>query len=446
MRSIKILLLSLFVVGLLSYLNIILPKAQVTDAHVTDHNHTDSCGLTSLTVAMQGDGCTSFYKTGNNYATGAQVTNNTGHAINAVLHWDSFFCTSQSDLTSSGACLKNKKTFSKTVSIPAHSSITYATPTLHPADYGSFNSCGLFQNDFWYSYADNGKTCESTLNGTGTGFGYAGDGYCKMWDGVHWPKWECTAQPTTHRTCQNNACVTVSGSGTSTCNSNAECQPQTHKMCQNNACAVVSGPGADTCTQNADCQPQTHLTCVNNTCTKVTGSGSNTCATEGSSCSNEIQHFACLDNACRLVPGSGPSTCSSNNDCTTPTHKACSNNACVVVQGSGSDSCSTDNDCKQPTHRACVSNACTVVVGSGSDSCAQDSDCQTQSCSGTNCGDINITVEQHQEQQQQQQQVLGASVAPAVNSSQLPSTGAGADILLSLVGLIPLGLKLRKLV
>lgn len=69
----------------------------------------------------------------------------------------------------------------------------------------------------------------------------------------------------------------------------------------------------------------------------------------------------------------------------------------------------------------------------------------TSGCT-SNCGDINITVEQHQEQQQQQQQVLGASVAPAVSTNQLPSTGAGAEVLFGLLGLIPVGLKLRKFV
>ena len=49
-------------------------------------------------------------------------------------------------------------------------------------------------------------------------------------------------------------------------------------------------------------------------------------------------------------------------------------------------------------------------------------------------------------QQQQQQAVLAASVAPAVASSQLPSTGSGTEVLFTLLGLLPVGFKLRKLV
>lgn len=74
---------------------------------------------------------------------------------------------------------------------------------------------------------------------------------------------------------------------------------------------------------------------------------------------------------------------------------------------------------------------------------------QTQSNNQENNNNQNVTVNvtnSGNNQQQQQQAVLGASVAPAVTTKQLPSTGAGADVLFTLLGLLPVGLKLRKFV
>ncbi len=55
---------------------------------------------------------------------------------------------------------------------------------------------------------------------------------------------------------------------------------------------------------------------------------------------------------------------------------------------------------------------------------------------------ITINVSQ---QQQQQQILAAATVAPAPVTTQLPSTGAGSDTLFFLGTLIPLGIKLKKL-
>ena len=64
----------------------------------------------------------------------------------------------------------------------------------------------------------------------------------------------------------------------------------------------------------------------------------------------------------------------------------------------------------------------------------------------SDCNNTTVNVTQTQSQQQQQQQaVLAASVAPASSATQLPSTGAGADVLFGLIGLLPIGFKLRKL-
>lgn len=66
---------------------------------------------------------------------------------------------------------------------------------------------------------------------------------------------------------------------------------------------------------------------------------------------------------------------------------------------------------------------------------------QTIENNANNSNTVNITLNGGQGQQQQQQ-VLGSTSAP----KQLPSTGAESDILFGLVGLIPLGWKIRKLI
>jgi hypothetical protein len=101
----------------------------------------------------------------------------------------------------------------------------------------------------------------------------------------------------THKECQNNACVTVSGAGTDNCPNN--CQPTTyqHKVCLGNSCSSVqcspaTSPCADTCSTNADCgtttttvtptppAPSTHRECRNNACVSISGAGTDTCTSD----------------------------------------------------------------------------------------------------------------------------------------------------------------------
>lgn len=90
--------------------------------------------------------------------------------------------------------------------------------------------------------------------------------------------------PLTYKACQNNACATVIGVGTSTCSLDTDCTPPptTYKTCQNNACATVTGVGANTCATDADCTPppSTYRTCQNNACVTVTGTGNSSCSTD----------------------------------------------------------------------------------------------------------------------------------------------------------------------
>jgi len=91
--------------------------------------------------------------------------------------------------------------------------------------------------------------------------------------------------PPTHGECQNQACVQVEGEGDSECTNDSQCsygtcsdescqivacdtgncktscvddidckeKTETHLSCQNQACVVVSGAGADQCSTNSDC-------------------------------------------------------------------------------------------------------------------------------------------------------------------------------------------------
>lgn len=186
-------------------------------------------------------------------------------------------------------------------------------------------------------------------------------------------------QPQTHMACQNMACVSVSGAGNNTCNSDNDCF---HKICSNNACTKVDGAGQSNCTSDSDCVPRTHLTCQDNACVRVSGAGQDICTNR-----NDCAHFTCQNgNTCALVTGAGQDNCQTNADCVPQTHKECRNQACVPVSGAGNDSCSTDNNCQ--THRECRNQACTTVSGSGNNQCNVDGDCvaaQHRTCQNNAC-------------------------------------------------------------
>lgn len=90
---------------------------------------------------------------------------------------------------------------------------------------------------------------------------------------------------------------------------------------------------------------------------------------------------------------------------------------------------------------------CNSSSSSSNSSSSSSSNSSSSSSSSSSTGDININISvPAQQQQQQQQQVLAATVAPSTSTSQLPKTGAGAEVLFGLLSLIPAGIKLRKLV
>lgn len=64
----------------------------------------------------------------------------------------------------------------------------------------------------------------------------------------------------THKACVNNACQTVSGTGSDSCSNDTQCQTTiiptpttTHKVCQSDKCISVSGSGNNECSDDTSC-------------------------------------------------------------------------------------------------------------------------------------------------------------------------------------------------
>lgn len=416
MKAVRIILLALFTIAALAYLNIIVPKA-TTSAHVSNFSHTDSCGKSptnGLQVTMQDDTCGGFYKSGNDYSTTGKITNTSGSTINNIqLHFKTYFCDKQSELTSSGACLHNEHDHNGPVfSLKPGESITFSTPTLHSSDYGSFNSCGLFQNDFWFSY--NSGSCTSTLNGSGTGFGFAGVGYCKLWDGHTlkssnpWsPAWECTKQPTPTPTKPVTPTPTVPVTPSVT--------PPPHlivkkhvindnggtKHAHDFTIFVKNANSGQILSQSFGSEYGTTITLPSSVLyTVYEGTHDGYDQTFLGDCSGMVANGH--TKVCTLINNDIP------NGTPTPTPS--------VTQT------------PTPTPTGEITPTPTTTQGCQSD-----------------CGDHNTTVTVNQ--QQQQQLVLAASVAPAPTTTQLPSTGADDFAVIgTLLSLLPIGWKLKKLV
>ena len=136
----------------------------------------------------------------------------------------------------------------------------------------------------------------------------------------------------------------------------------------------------------------------------------------------------------RLTPTSTPTPGITITPTATPTPTDCD----------GDYDNSPESDCVTPTATTTPTNAPTATPTpvSGNNNCTGDS-CnnnqqQQQQQTQNNNQTVNITLGN---QQQQQQEVLAAT-AP----TQLPSTGAGSDVVFGLLALIPVGWKIRKLI
>lgn len=547
MKIFRNILLAIFVVACLAYVNVIIPKPVQTEAKT----YNDDTGFLAQQFPNNTNPIIKLAVDENPRCQNGSMSNLTGYTGGAnfmlpsgvtgtyKVHvvWASYFCAN-----AQGPCNSNQQLYPQDIILHPGSYIHTGTGA-HP---NAQNSCGMIQTDMAfvaYHCTDSSATnCSQQVlaygNLSNPGASNATYTYCNT--GV-----VCPAP--SHKTCQNNACVSVAGAGQDSCSSNSECQPQTHKACVNNACAVVAGAGQDSCAVDANCQPQTHKACVNNACTVVQGGGDNTCTTD-SQCQPQT-HKACVNNACAVVQGGGENTCAQDSECQPQHHNVCQNNACVQVEGAGQNSCRLDSsDCTPPHltvikivnnnhggtksssdfsihvkngdgdipgspadgsvtgktytlnagdymvgedavdgyHKVSISGSCdadgnvTLINGDNKTCVIQNEDngggaCTMPTCNTSisgcsypfpdtktcSCGPlvcitntptqnnitVNVTQTQSQQQQQQQKQaVLGASVAPAISTKQLPSTGAGAEVLLGLFGLLPIGLKLRKFV
>ncbi|MCL4427159.1 PKD domain-containing protein [Patescibacteria group bacterium] len=93
----------------------------------------------------------------------------------------------------------------------------------------------------------------------------------------------------------------------------------THYACSGSSCAKVSGAGSDSCWSNADCStPTYHNACQNNSCVSVSGSGSNQCYSNSDCYAPPVSHNICSNYSCISVNGSGSNQCYSNSSCGTP--------------------------------------------------------------------------------------------------------------------------------
>lgn len=492
-------------VASLTYLNIIIPHPQQTEAHVTDMNHSDSCGTNILSVSMQDDACGGFYKASNGYSTTGKITNTSKQTITGIqLHFKTYFCDKGSELSSTGSCTNNFKPFNGPIfSLKHGESMSFSTPTLHSSDYGSFNMCGLFQNDFWFSYNNGG--CTSTLNGTGTGFGFAGDGYCKLWDGHTlvssnpWsPKWECTpVTPTPTPTPTETPTPTVTPSVTPSVT-----PPPPHlivikdvsnrhggtKMSSDFLIHVDGNNPNPSDFVGPDFPFSVAINEGNYSVTEQQLPGYTLVSDEG--CHGFINNGQTI--TCTLVNEDIPASLTlikvvNNNHGGTKTANdfvlrvngtQVTNNVSNAEQ-SGDYFVSEDdmsgyhqvsNSCgdghihlNAGENRVCIimnedngSVACTMpTCNTNISGCSYPfPDTKTCSCGPLVCvtntpSQPNITINNtntQSQQQQQQQAVLGASVAPASSATKLPATGAGEEVLFGLLGLLPIGLKLRKIV
>lgn len=147
-----------------------------------------------------------------------------------------------------------------------------------------------------------------------------------------------------------------------------------------NGASAVTGTVAVTATTPGG---GNYLDCVNNACKSVSGSGSNHCATDadcGGGGGGRQTHAVCdvVHQACVNVSGAGASTCSSDVTCGGGgTHLACEGNSCLIVSGGGiTDQCAipgltcVPGGCSIGTTQGCTSASNTCgMKNSGSEVC-----------------------------------------------------------------------------
>ena len=181
----------------------------------------------------------------------------------------------------------------------------------------------------------------------------------------------------THNICQNQKCVSVSGSGTDQCQTDNDCAvSQTHKECQNQRCVSVSGSGTNQCQSDSDCATPT-VSCsaspnpanvgqnVTWTATSSNFSGTPTYNWSGAVTGTGNPKTASYETTgtktatVTATYGNQTATSTCSVQVNAATHKECQNQRCVSVSGSGTDQCQTDSDCSS----GCKVSSSEVFVG-----------------------------------------------------------------------------------
>ena len=188
-----------------------------------------------------------------------------------------------------------------------------------------------------------------------------------------------------HNECSAEKCESVQGAGTSQCNVDADCLQPKHNECNlQEQCISVDGDGLDQCSVDLDCGP-THNECNNLQCVVVFGAGIDQCQ-KSEDCLVLSNHNECLEKKCVSVDGVGSDQCQQDSDCNI-VHNECNENRCVSVEGVGVSQCQEDSECQQGKHNECQNKKCVATDGSGPDLCQQDGDCfqNHNECSNQQC-------------------------------------------------------------
>lgn len=490
--------MSLFVVGALAYLNIIIPKPQQTQAETHIWGNYDTCGDVHITASDLS--CPTASKSYGTTAT-LSIQNKSYNGTHKVHYvWYSYFCTTPGLPDEGGkSCIERRIKYEGTVNVSnANNNVHVTVPESTPATFTSVDSsvadykaCGAYQNDFFILDIDGNKACHF-----GT-FDYSGNNnWVTMLAGVCKTGVQCS-KPTPTPTSTPTPSITPPVTPTPTTpappqlvvikevhNNHGGTKVSSDFMIHvngNNASpsdfpgpdyplrvAISAGfysvtekqlPGYTLVSQNG-CSGYIHggqiinCTLVNEdipaslTVIKVVNNNH--------SGTKQAKDFPLYINGTRVT--TGVSNTENPGDYTVAEDKQdgyhlvsisgdCDSNGHVHLNAGDTKTCVIENEdngnvsCQMPSCNTNISGCSYPYPDTTSCSCGPLV-CITQTPSQQ-----NITVDVHQEQQQQQQQaVLGASVAPVVTSTQLPRTGSGTEIILTLLGLLPLGLKLRKFV
>lgn len=412
MKTLRIVLLGIFVVAALIYLNsVFIPKPQTTQAAWFTGTQQYACGQYLTVLLTPNSETCNGSNTGNigSYQSSIKVTAASGSLGAYAVHWKwgSYWCATEDPHAPCVASNAQNIQYSSGVDGLTGNNSAYVvanSPVNKPNGQFAGMTCGYYQNDFAFYVTNNDNPnrviCGISLDNPGA----------------------------------NNNNASWCHTGTS-CVAPTPPQPIQHMACQDNACRLVPGPGANQCSSNNDCLPEGHLIVKKHV---INDDGGTESASDFTMYVKDVQTGDVMN-----FPGNETGTTILVSPTQTYTvyegdhqgYTETSSGSCsgIIARGQTATCTIINDDEPGASPTPSVTPTTTPIP--------------TPSGCTANCNNTTVNVTQSQTQQQQQQQaVLGASVAPASNASSLPSTGAGADVLLGLLGLLPIGFKLRKLI